>query len=259
MLSIIIKPLQVFVVLYLSSHNLQPSRKEHLMPAQNILIAATGLLTACLMATPVFAKKDLPAYNEDGMKLIKDTRMSTIYADPDADLSAYKKIMLEDASVAFKKNWQRDKNRDSAYSSAFTIKDSDVQRIKEDVATLFKEVFTKELIAGGYQLVETPGEDVLIVKPAIVDLDVVAPDVRSSFAGRSYSESAGEMTLDLELFDSQTNDLIVKAKDRKRDFQTGYMEWRTSVSNRAAAMRMMKSWAKALRESLDDARLTVHS
>lgn len=229
------------------------------MHLHHSLFIATGLLAGSLMATPVLAKKDLPAVNEDGMTLVKDTRMSTIYADPDADLSVYKKIILMDASVAFKKNWQRNQNSESFYSAAFRVKDSDVERIKADVATLFKEAFTKELVEGGYVLVDEPGDDVLKVKPEIVDLDVVAPDVKSAYRNETYSESAGEMTLVLELYDSQTNDLIVKAKDRKRDFDKGYLEWRTSVSNRATAKRMMNAWAKAFRESLDDARLTVHT
>ncbi len=76
-------------------------------------------------------------------------------------------------------------------------------------------------------------------------------------ARRSYSESAGEMTLNLELFDSLTGDKIVKATDRKRDWDRGYMEWRTSVSNRADARRMMTSWAKALRNALDEARAST--
>lgn len=229
------------------------------MPVHQSLLIATGLLAGCLMATPALAKKDLPAVNEDGMQLVKDTRMSTIYADPDADLSAYKKIILMDASVAFKKNWQRNQNFDSSYSTAFMVKDSDVARIKEDMATLFRESFTKELVKAGYVLVDEPGEDVLKVKPEIVDLDVYAPDIKSAYRSESYSQSAGEMTLILELYDSQTDDLIVKAKDRKRDFDKGYMEWRTSVSNRATARRMMNAWAKTFREALDDARLTVHT
>jgi hypothetical protein len=229
------------------------------MQAQNVLTIAAGLLAGCLMAMPAMAKEDLPMINDDGMELVKDTRMSTIYADPDADLGVYNKIMLMDATVAFKKNWQRDLNRNSSYNAAFAVRDSDVERIKEDTATLFRDVFSKELVDGGYLIVDAPGADVLLVKPAIIDLDVTAPDVKSSYAGQSFSESAGEMTLVLELYDSQTNDLIVRAKDRKRDLQKGYMEWRTSVSNRAAAMRMMTAWAKTFRESLDDARLTVQT
>lgn len=213
------------------------------------------LLVATLSAAPVWAKKDLPAVNDDGMELIKDTKSTTIYADPGADLGIYKRIWLADASVSFKKNWQRDQNRSKR--GADTVRDSDVERIKEDTATLFREVFTAELVDGGYELVEQAGEDVLIVKPAIVDLDVVAPDLISPGRTYKYSESAGEMTLNLELYDSLTNDMIVKTRDRKRDYDHGYLEWRTKVSNRSDAKRMMTSWAKAFRESLDDAKASV--
>lgn len=229
------------------------------MQTHKYLTLFSGFLIAVLIASPVLAKKNLPEFNEDGMKLVKNTKMTTIYADPDADLGVYTKIMLEDASVAFKKNWQRDQNRQSAYSTAFMVKDSDVERIKEDTSTLFREVFTKELQDGGYVLVDAPGADVLKVKPAIINLDVVAPDVMAPARTQSYSESAGEMTLVLELYDSQTNALIVKARDRKRDYRKGYFEWRNSVSNRADAMRMMKAWAKTFRESLDEARSTVNA
>ena len=226
------------------------------MKVRHISLILSGLLVATLSASPALARKSLPAVNDEGMELIKDTRYTTIYADPGADLGGYKQILLQDASVAFKKNWQRDQNR-STRSASNRVKDSDMERIQLDVATLFREVFTAELVDGGYELVEQAGEEVLIVKPAIIDLDVIAPDLRTAARTSTYSESAGEMTLELELYDSLTNDKIVTAKDRKRDYQRGYVEWRTSVSNRATARRMMSSWARAFREQLDDARSSV--
>jgi hypothetical protein len=213
------------------------------------------LLVSVLSISPAWAKKNLPAVNDEGMELVKDSDLATVYADPGADLGIYNRIWLEDASVAFKKNWKRDQNR--GYS--LKVKDSDMQRIMEDVSTLFREVFTQELQDGGYELVEEEGADVLVVKPAIVDLNVHAPDIKSANRSNSYSESAGEMTLNLELFDSVTGDKIAKATDRKRDYDRGYLQWRTSVSNRADARRMMTPWAKALRSALDEAKSSATS
>jgi hypothetical protein len=221
----------------------------------NRSMAVVLLLMALIAASPAMAKKDPPAVNDEGMELVKDSELATVYADPGADLSIYKKVWLEDATVAFKKNWQRDQNR----GQSLKVRNSDMERIIEDVATLFREVFTEELQFGGYQMAEEAGEDILIVKPAIVDLDVTSPDVRSASRTYSYSESAGEMTLNLELFDSLTGDKIVKATDRKRDYERGYMEWRTRVSNRADAKQMMTSWAKALRSTLDEAKASTSS
>ncbi|RLA56094.1 MAG: DUF3313 domain-containing protein [Gammaproteobacteria bacterium] len=192
----------------------------------------------------------MPAVNDEGMELVKDSDLATVYADPDADLSIYNSVMLMDATVAFKKNWKRDQNR----GYALKVKDSDMVKIQEEVAAIFREVFTKELVEGGYEMAEAPGEDVLLVKPAIVNLDIHAPDLDTVHRSMSFSESAGEMTLNIELFDSVTEDKIAKATDRKRDYRRGYAQWRTSVSNRADAKRMMSGWAKALRSALDEAR-----
>ena len=223
------------------------------MYSSKVLFAMIILMVSITTLSPAWAKKNLPAVNDEGMELVKDSDLATVYADPGADLSIYTRILLQDATVAFKKNWQRNQNR----GNHFKVKTKDMERIQADVATLFREVFTKELIDGGYELVEEAGADVLKVVPAIVDLDVTAPDIQNASRTYSYSESAGEMTLNLELFDSITGDKIVKATDRKRDYRKGYVQWRTNVSNRADARRMMSSWAKALRSALDEARSSV--
>lgn len=207
------------------------------------------LILASSVVAPVWAKKDLPAMNDEGMELIENSNLATVYADPGADLSIYKRVMLLDASVAFKKNWKRDQNR----GHAMKVKDRDMVKIQQDVASLFREVFTKELIDAGYTMTDEAGDDVLLVKPAIVDLDVTAPDIITSSLTRSFSESAGEMTLNLELFDSISDDKIARATDRSRDHWRGYLEWRTSVSNRSDARRMMRNWAKGLTSALDEA------
>jgi len=69
------------------------------MKSVKVSLFITSLVVAALVASPVWAKKDLPAVNEEGMELVKDTRMTTIYADAGADLGIYKRIWLEDASV----------------------------------------------------------------------------------------------------------------------------------------------------------------
>ena len=220
------------------------------MNSSRISITLMALMLSIMTISPLWAKKNPPAVNDEGMVLVKDSRLAIVYADPGADLSIYRRIWLKDTTVALKKNWQRDQNR--GYS--FKVRDSDMEKIKHDIATVFREVFTTELLDGGFELTEEAAEDVLIVKPAIVDLDINAPDIQHATRSMSFSESAGEMTLNLELFDSVSNDKIARATDRQRDFQRGYIEWRTSVSNRADARRMIRPWAKALTDALDEAR-----
>ena len=223
------------------------------MNTSKIAVAIIALLLSMAAISPAWAKKGLPEINDEGMELVKNSDLATVYADPGADLSIYNRVLLLDATVSFKKNWRREQNR----MSPMKVQDRDMVKIKEEVATVFREVFTKELLDGGYELAEEAGEDVLLIKPAIVDLDVTSPDIQRTSRTMTFSESAGEMTLKLELYDSLTNDKIVTATDRQRDWRRGYNEWRTSVSNRADARRMMRVWAKALRSALDEARAST--
>lgn len=213
---------------------------------------SVSVISLALMALPALSLADVttPEISTDGMQLVEKDRRGEIYADPGVDWSVYSKIMLDDATVAFRKNWQRDQNR----SRAARVSTSDMENIKSSLATLFDEVFVKELQDnGGFEIVEQAGEDVLRITPHIVDLDVYAPDTRGSMNSRSYTDSSGRMTLKLELRDSETGDLIAAASDRRESPYRGYAQWTTSVSNKADARRMLQKWAVGLRERLSEA------
>ena len=196
------------------------------------------------------ANEDPPEVTLDGLQHIKDSNLAMVYAEPGIDFSQYNRVYLDDAYIAFKKNWQRGQNRGTPNK----VTASDMAKIKAELALLFRDVFTKTLEDGGYELVTERATDVLLVKPAIVNLDVIAPDTKSAANAQTYSESAGEITLYLELYDSLTDDLIAKALDRQEDRQTGYFQWQNRVSNRAAANRILQVWADVLKEGLDEAR-----
>ena len=215
------------------------------------------ILTALtvLMSASAFAKKKYPEVTVEGLERVHDSKLALVYAEPGATLEGYNRIYLVDAYVAFKKNWRRDQNR--GVSTRVTTGDMD--KIKTSVAELFNEIFTEALTEAGYELVTERAEDVLIVKPAIIDLDVNAPDTMSAGMNRTYTDSAGAMTLYIELYDSETDDLLAKALDPKSDRRNGFMNWQTGPANRAAARRMMKPWAEVLVQALDEARASAKS
>lgn len=218
------------------------------------LIVSAVTLGALFLSSSVCAKKDdFPEITEDGLHRVQDSKMALVYAEPEADLSIYEHVILLDAHVAFKKNWARDQRTKSA--QPLRINSKDIENIKNSLAEQFNEVFRETLEEGGYTLTDTPAENALLIRPAIINLDVNAPDTPS--AGRSYSftSSAGEMTLYLELYDSVTGDLIAKSLDRRMDnAHNGFYTWTNSVSNRQAAQRILKGWANILLTALDEAR-----
>jgi hypothetical protein len=229
--------------------------EESEMINSTVCTAILPMLAATLLSFPAHA--DVNADTEagiaavDGLALLEKDGWGEIYADPNVDWSVYDQIKLEDATVAFRRHWQRDQNR----GDPFKVKDSDVENIKREMSEQFREVFTEELTKnGGYVMSDVAGENVLMIKPSIVDLNIAAPDTMTSYRSRQYTESSGEMTLKLELYDSVTGDLLATASDRKESIYRGYLQWTTGVSNRADSHRMLQQWAKNLRTRLDTAR-----
>lgn len=190
---------------------------------------------------------------EDGLHRVEGTKLAQVYTDPDADFGVYHRVKLLDATVAFRKNWLRDQRSQSV--DRMRVTSSDVERIKKNLAELFREIFTTSLEEAGYEVTDESAEDVLLIRPAIVNLDVNAPDTMSAGRTRSYTQSAGEMTLYIEAYDSVTGDLLAKAIDRRADRYSSYYTWTNSATNRAAATRVLKGWAEILVNALNEAHL----
>jgi len=216
-------------------------------------VAVSSLLLAFALIAPAVATADSHAAPEtvDGLVLVPDSKVQAAYVDPDADFGEYNKIMLLDCYVSFRKNWRKDHKRTG---SMISVSKGEMERIKTGVAELFHEVFTEELSKdGGYEIVDAAGEDVLLVRPAIIDLDVSAPDGSSPGRTRTYTTTAGAATVFIELYDSVTGDILARAADRKvANRMGGYLSYSNRVTNTQDAKKMMRGWAKALRERLDE-------
>ncbi|MGI9205318.1 MAG: DUF3313 family protein [Woeseiaceae bacterium] len=203
------------------------------------------------------ADDELPEFTHDGLQRVINSRAAYGYIKPDTDFSGYDRIMILDCYVAFKKDWKKEFNR-SNRSLTQRITDKDMERMKNDMAEAFREVFVAELTENdGYELADAPADDVLLIRPAIIDLDAHAPDTQP--AGRSYTfvDSAGAATLYIELYDSVSGEILARAIDRKADRGHGRMEWSSGPKNRAAARRVLRQWAGWLRERMDEVRGTT--
>lgn len=215
-------------------------------------IAAIILLSMGVIASgaAVAAQKQLPETTKEGLKLVKQTKSRVVYMLPDTDLSQYTKVAILDIAVAFKKNWERDYNRDEI-SLERRVTDNDVDRIKKQLAADFKKVFTQEVEKAGYDISTVTGTDVLILRPAILNLDVTSVDTRRDTGmTRSYTANLGQMTLYLELYDSVTSSLIARIEDAEAVSNAGSFAIANRVTNTAAANRVIKAWADELIDHL---------
>jgi hypothetical protein len=207
-----------------------------------------------LASFPAVAASDPPPeVTPDGLHLKKSTRNRVVYVRPGATFSQYGRLAILDPLVEFEKDWQKDYNR-SRTGLAGRVTDADVERMKERLAAEFKKVFIAELQGeGGYQVVDVAGPDVLVLRPALLNVEVNAPDIMTAGIEHTIVRSAGQMTLYLEFWDSTSNTLLARVMDAQADPDT-MAQMGGSVTNKAAADRILRKWAKELRERLDDVR-----
>ncbi|MEP4147627.1 MAG: DUF3313 family protein [Halioglobus sp.] len=220
---------------------------------RSVLATATLLLSSLFVsvAPATMAEDEVEPEQErsfDNLVAVEGAAMNMAYIDPDADFSVFKRVAILEPFVAFRSNWQRDQNRGRSRN----VSNRDMERIKADVATQFERVFAERLEAAGYEVVDGANDDVLLLRPAIIDLDITAPDTRSAGRSRTFTASAGAATLYVQLFDSISGDIIGRAADRRVTRSGGgSVSWSNSVTNTAEARRMFGRWADTLITFLD--------
>jgi hypothetical protein len=215
--------------------------------AERATVAAVFAVVV-VAATPALARADDGVDPFAGLERVDDAEVGVAYIDPKADFSVFKRVAISDPYVAFRANWRRDQNRNRIRP----ITTGQMDRIRATVASLFKEVLTETLEADdGYEVVEVADYDVLLVKPAIIDLDFNAPERGVGGASTTVSASTGSATLYLELFDSVSGDIIGRAADRQDASTNRHFGLAGEALAEAQARRIFEGWASTLRGFLD--------
>ena len=224
-------------------HTLKPS----VSPLAWTAVAMAGLLLA--HAPAATAADPFPQVSPEGLVLQKDTKLRAVYLKPGFTLAPYKRVAILDCFVQFADNFQRDYNADQP-GLARQITTQDMTKITTALAAEFKQVFTQELQdKGGYPVVDFAATDVLVVRPALINLVVTAPDLMTPDMSATVVAPAGQITLYLELYDSTTNTLLARVIDPEAD-NSGIAGVANSVTNKAAADRILRRWADILRGHL---------
>ena len=208
-----------------------------------------AFVLAGLMMRPVAHAEEM-ATPFNNLVPVEDAQVAAAYIDPNADFSVFNRAMILDTFVSFRSGWERDQRRGTRGTR---ISSNDIERIKARVSELFNSVLIDVLEADdGFEVTSEPGYDVLLIRAAIIDLDVTAPDTSSAGRSRTYTADSGAATLYIELYDSVSGQIIGRAIDRQAARNPGgMMRWSNRASNTADARRVFRGWAETLRGFLD--------
>jgi hypothetical protein len=119
------------------------------------------------------------------------------------------------------------------------------------MATAFGEEFGK---LENVEVVTEPGPDVLALHVRVQDIVARAPGRRVGSAGRAgfALETVGELTLVLELRDSQSDEVLVRVFDRQAVEGAAMVSGDSVVSTWQGVERLVGRWALRTREGLEN-------
>lgn len=186
----------------------------------------------------------------DGLYPFENTIVDRAWARADLDLSGYSKIKVEGTGIQYRPTSAAANSRLAVRRGTetdFPIDAKKRQRLRETVAAAFLKELEK---SERFELTEETGPDVLIVRGGLLD---VASNVPQNLSARVdiYLESVGEATLALELVDSESNAVLVRAVDRRSAERQNMGFPSNNVSNWSEVKRLAQFWARLLRERLD--------
>ena len=186
----------------------------------------------------------------DGLHPIIGGRMQQAWARPDFDISTYSKVMLQGADAEFRPGGQNPRqNRALGPNEHFAVTPEQKVRFQE----LMSAAFVEELsLSEHFTIVTEPAPDVLLIQGILLDVVSFIPEQR---AGRSevFLSRIGEVTLVLEIRDSVSGAVLLRAAERRAAETTGTGFTRSNtVTNSAEFRRVARRWAMVLREGLDE-------
>ena len=216
----------------------------HSIGLRLILLAISLSALACAPSKPALESGPDAEITHDGLvRVDRARRFDRVWLRPGADLSGYQKLVLVNAGVHYRRPGKEP--RELALPN---------ERQLEFMRNGLRDAFSDEIAKRqGWEIVESPGPDALILRGALIDL-YVTQDRELGGRDRYYTTSAGEATLVIELFDSESGEILLRIADRQAATKDT-SSWRNDeITNRAAAKRLFRLWARRLADGLDYAR-----
>ncbi|MBD1388990.1 DUF3313 family protein [Neiella sp. HB171785] len=177
---------------------------------------------------------------------VESPRVDQLLVNEAADFARYDNLMLAQVQVSF---------REKAYRSSFSTRNQmnrAIANVTPKIQQLFAETFsavTKQ--QGHFQMVSQHTDNTLVVVPRLVDVYLANLD-DMSHSGRTsvYAQSAGHMTLVVDLYDASTGEMLARAVDHQQATEWSRAVRQSSVDNTQQIRRMVTSWTTDLNQGL---------
>ncbi len=186
--------------------------------------------------------KPTDAVNIEGLQQVSSRNFEAAFVRPDVRFGDYRKLRVDELELAFR-------TPDRA-ENQFPLSEDQKTRFRAAMATAFGEELGK---LQNVEVVTEPGPDVLGLHVRVQDIVARAPGRRVGSGGRVgfALETVGELTLVLELRDSESNEVLVRVFDRQAVEGAAMVSGDGVVSTWQGVERLVGRWASRSREGLE--------
>jgi len=180
--------------------------------------------------------------NVEGLREVSARNFESAFVRPGLDFSRYSKLMVNELELAFRTP-DRSENQ-------FPLGEDQKTRFRAAMAVAFGKQLGE---LQNLELVIEPGPDVLDLNVRVQDIVARAPGRRVGAAGRaSFAfESVGQMTLVLELRDSESEEVLIRVFDRRAVEGAAMVSGDGVISTWEGVESVVDLWALRAREGLD--------
>lgn len=204
-----------------------------------MLILCAGLAAGCAADRPP------EEVTPDGLVRVPSRSAGGVYRAPDAPFIQYRRIILEPPSISFTKSWP-DQHPD--------VSPAELARIRAESVKLFRDEFAREFVERGpYEFAEDPAPDVLLVVPAIEELDILAPETTAASGVRAYTTGPITMKVTGDLRDALTGKVVGRVITYQPPERYAFNDMRIAnrVTNAHEQRQVFAKWARLVREALN--------
>jgi len=199
------------------------------------------VLAAVLAGIAVSASDAATPPASEGLVAVQSRSLDEIYVRPNANLSAYRKIIVDPGQATLKKNWLKDIN--SQRDMTRWLVPEDAQRVQELATSSLAPNIAEGFRQQGYEVVAAAGPGVLRVTPRVSDLYLNAPDSHNPGIQRYFVRDGGQATLQLEVRDAVSGELLGRVVDRGLAREIRLNNRATDVSNLFWFEALYREWA----------------
>ncbi len=196
------------------------------------------ILCGAVIAGAAFAAE--PQAVSEGLVAVQSRNLDELYLRPNADLAAYRKVLIDPVRAEVRSDWQ--KNLNYTRNVSRWVGPDDARRMAADAAASLESAITQTYKARGYEIAAAPEPGVLRLSASIADLYVNAPDRYSPWTVKTFTRDAGQATLVLEARDAVTGTLLARVVHHGIAREISRINTAGDVSNRFWFETLFRRW-----------------